>query len=299
MTFGNISRPVITGLGLFGLLLAFFAALAISGNHIAHAHEETAEHDGILLTPEAPEWVDNAERLKFNVKITDEHSDTISRPEGELAWSYKWFSYEYIPDGEFSCDHPPFEIRSRLRLGEWLENNGYSDDIYETQKDIFDSSGSHFSVFLQSDGSYKSSFVFLKNKDGLARYINGEGTLAFCFEIKYDDGSHASLSSVIVDFSNLDDSQIETGVAQGEESPTTNRAVNIDTQDTGAGGGTDNQIAGGVGDGPSQEDLPETGLVKGLDDSLLLTISLSFLAIVSLALLKVFYNAKRHNRQKQ
>ena len=296
MILDRSGRSSVIRAGLLVLVAAFLLVLSIADARVADAHEDAAQHGGIELTPEAPEWTDDGEYLKFHLRITDEHPEDISIPEGELAWAYKWFSYKHVEGGQFGCTSEFFEIESRLRLEEWLEENDYGDDIYETQKDIFQTNGIFLSVFPQDDGSYKSSFTLSKKKSDLSRYVNDEGKLAICFEIKYDDGSHASLSRIIVDFSDFANSQIDTDLSEDEANSSAVSSDAAAQPDT--AGEVTNQSVGGIGGGPGQEDLPGTGLVEDSDDSLLLTAAVSSAVIVALALLSILYRAKRHRRQK-
>ena len=267
--------------------IAGLLALATLGAGNVSAHEDAEEHGGIWITPVVAGWSDDGSWLEVDLEIIDDHPASISRPNNEIAWHYRWFSYEYIPGSEFDCRSEHFGL-TLLNLEDWLADNGYDNSVYETQKDVFRRGANLFGVFLETDGGY-SDTVLLREKSDITKYINGDGNLAVCLEIRYDDGSHVALNSMVFDFDDLTNSQTGVGLA-------------ADGQNGGAGNSSDsaplNQGIGGTGGGPGQEDLPETGLIEGLDDSLILTISLSSLAIITLALLKIIYSAKRHRQQK-
>ncbi len=276
------------------ILILFVAILAAfifaTMNKDVYAHEASDSHGGIQLTPTGANWSEDGEQLEVNFRIVDEHSLSISRPDNKVAWSYRWFSYDYVQGSEFNCSSEYFGI-SQFALEGWLEENNYGSSIYEAQEGAFATGSSSFArVTVLGDGSYEGKST-IRNKEDITSYVGGVGELAVCFEIKYRDGTHAFLSKIVLDFSNLANSQGGDGT-DGTSATTgdgTTTARPVDDTSTAAGGA-------GSGSPATPSSTPNTGIVEGVDNNLIFAIFLSMGIVVSLTLIKIRQSAKKHHQ---
>ena len=146
---------------LFATILAAFIFAIM--NKDVYAHEASDNHGGIQLTPTVANWSEDGEQLEVNFRIVDEHSSSISRPDNKVAWSYRWFSYDYVQGGEFNCSSRHFGI-SQFALEGWLEENNYDSSIYKAQEGAFATGSSSFAwLTVLGDGSYEGKST-IRNK---------------------------------------------------------------------------------------------------------------------------------------
>ena len=103
--------------------------------------------------------------------------------------------------------------------------------------------------------------------------------------------AHTSLSKIVLDFSNLANSQVGDGTdgtsATTGDGVTTARPVG-DTSTATGGTGSDSSAT------PSS--TPNTGIVEGVDNNLIFAIFLSMGIVVSLTLIKIRQSAKKHHQ---
>ena len=299
--------------------LSAAVALVLADN--ASAHQDSVDHGGITLTPVSASWGEDDRNIEVELRVVDEHPESISIPGGSnVAWGYKWFTYEYIEDGVFDCSVEHFAF-NQYNFEEWLEENGYDDSVYETQEDIFKTGRDLFAAYRKNaDGSLtETSLVHHRKSEIPDRYKDGDAKLAVCYKIEYDDGSHASPNNMVFDLADLTDSQVGVGFGSGSGgssggsaqgsagtgnnsgnsngSQQANSAANaVVNSQTNAGTSTEPNT-GSTGSGPAvPSGSPNTGILDNARDNWLFYVILVAVVTAIASYMKVRSSARKHSR---
>ena len=208
------------------LALIICLVFLVSGE--AQAHQSAESSDALTVVPLLDtlelNGEDTSHYLDLDIQIIDSHPEDLTEDaDGDPVWSTSRYLYKYVAGSPFYCGAKFFDIPSEYELEDWLQSNGYSDQIYQQQKDVFKIRASTlFQLYIESESGITTGIT--QNLSGdLTPYRDGSAQLGLCIRVKHRDDSHSTIHSLILNLNDLASSQVDVGLEGPEPGTVSNQ----------------------------------------------------------------------------
>ena len=278
--------------------LALIVGLIFLVSGEVRAHQSTESNDTLTVVPLLDTLELNGEGtshyLDLDIQIVDSHPEDLTEDtDGDPVWSTGRYLYKYVAGSPFYCGAKFFDIPNEYELEDWLDKNGYSDQIYQQQKAVFKIRASTlFQLYIESESGITTSIT--QNLIGdLTPYKDGSAQLGLCIRVKHRDDSHSTIHSLILNLNDLANSQVDVGLEGSEPGTISNQdASQPDSQPDSQ---TDNQSDTDTASNTAVNDGNQAPTEDDADSNVLLIVGIivGILSLGGVIVLVIFLMKKR------